>query len=101
MRLQAEAGDRAGAVSTYHHCASVLERELGVEPDIATYRAFQRLMAPARPAAGPAAGGSAGRPGAAGTRLSGGPASSPCSRKYGRPPPRDAAAWYSSGAGRA
>jgi hypothetical protein len=49
----------------------VLERELGVEPDIATYRAFQRLMAPARPAAGPAAGGSAGRPGAAGTRLFG------------------------------
>jgi hypothetical protein len=45
MRLQAEAGDRAGAVSTYHHCASVLERELGVEPDAATYQAFQRLMA--------------------------------------------------------
>jgi DNA-binding SARP family transcriptional activator len=71
MRLQAEAGDRAGAVSTYHHCASVLERELGVEPDIATYRAFQRLMAPARPAGVPAAGGSAGRPGAAGTWLFG------------------------------
>ncbi len=30
MRLQADLGDRAGAVSTYHHCASVLERELGV-----------------------------------------------------------------------
>ena len=38
MRLQAAAGDRAGAVSTYHHCASVLERELGVEPDVATHR---------------------------------------------------------------
>ena len=32
MELQAELGDRAGAVSTYHHCASVLERELGVVP---------------------------------------------------------------------
>ena len=29
MRLQADLGDRAGALSTYHHCASVLERELG------------------------------------------------------------------------
>ena len=33
MQHQADAGDRAGAVSTYHHCASVLERELGVLPD--------------------------------------------------------------------
>jgi hypothetical protein len=49
VRLQAATGDRAGAVSTYHHCASVLERELGVEPDVATHQAFQRLMASARP----------------------------------------------------
>ncbi len=45
MRWQADLSDRAGAVSTYHHCASVLERELGVVPDPATQRAFQRLMA--------------------------------------------------------
>ena len=45
MLLQADLGDRAGAVSTYHHCASVLEREIGVVPDPATQRAFQRLMA--------------------------------------------------------
>jgi tetratricopeptide (TPR) repeat protein len=45
MLLQADLGDRAGAVSTYHHCASVLERELGVVPDPATRQAFQRLMA--------------------------------------------------------
>ena len=45
MRLQADLGDRAGAVSTYHHCASVLERELGVIPDPATRQAFERLMA--------------------------------------------------------
>ena len=38
MQLQADLGDRAGAVSTYHHCASVLERELGVVPDAATRR---------------------------------------------------------------
>ena len=45
MTLQADLGDRAGAVSTYHHCASVLERELGVVPGRATRQAFQRLMA--------------------------------------------------------
>ena len=50
MRLQADLGDRAGALSTYHHCASVLERELGVIPDPATRQAFQRLMAHANPA---------------------------------------------------
>jgi DNA-binding SARP family transcriptional activator len=52
MLLQADLGDRAGAVSTYHHCASVLERELGVVPDPATQRAFQRLMARADPGGG-------------------------------------------------
>jgi DNA-binding SARP family transcriptional activator/tetratricopeptide (TPR) repeat protein len=52
MGLQADMGDRAAAVTTYHHCASVLERELGVVPDDATRAAFQRLMAqPASPAA--------------------------------------------------
>jgi DNA-binding SARP family transcriptional activator/tetratricopeptide (TPR) repeat protein len=50
MELQADLGDRAGALSTYHHCASVLERELGVVPDVATRKTFQRLMAHARPA---------------------------------------------------
>jgi DNA-binding SARP family transcriptional activator len=45
MQLQADLGDRAGAVSTYHHCASVLERDLGVSPDQATQQVFQRLMA--------------------------------------------------------
>ena len=45
MQRQADLGDRAGAVSTYHHCASILERELGVVPDPATQEAFQQLMA--------------------------------------------------------
>jgi DNA-binding SARP family transcriptional activator/tetratricopeptide (TPR) repeat protein len=45
MRLQAELGDRAGAVSTYHRCASVLERELGMDPDPATRETLRHLMA--------------------------------------------------------
>jgi DNA-binding SARP family transcriptional activator len=52
MLYQADLGDRAGAVSTYHHCASVLERELGVVPGPATRQAFQRLMADGADAAG-------------------------------------------------
>ena len=44
MDLQAELGDRAGAVSTYHHCASVVERELRVIPGPATQMAFHSLM---------------------------------------------------------
>ena len=45
MEVQADLGDRAGAVSTYHRCASVLERELGVVPDDATRATLQRVMA--------------------------------------------------------
>jgi DNA-binding SARP family transcriptional activator/tetratricopeptide (TPR) repeat protein len=52
MLLQADLGDRAGAVSTYHHCASVLERELAITPDRATRQAFEHLMA--RSGSGPA-----------------------------------------------
>jgi DNA-binding SARP family transcriptional activator len=50
MLFQGDLGDRAGAVSTYHHCASVLERELGVIPGPATRQAFHRLMAEGEPA---------------------------------------------------
>jgi DNA-binding SARP family transcriptional activator/tetratricopeptide (TPR) repeat protein len=73
MELQADLGDRAGAVSTYHHCASVLERELGVAPDPATRRVFQRLVAQAHPAAQPAAATNprTGRPGLAAAPLVG------------------------------
>ncbi len=53
MRLQADLGDRAGALSTYHHCASVLERELGVVPDGPTQELLERLMSPAERAAEP------------------------------------------------
>ena len=53
MELQSESGDRAAALSTYHRCAMLLERELGVSPDPATTLFIDRLLdrdaAPARP----------------------------------------------------
>ena len=53
MELQSESGDRAAALSTYHRCAMLLERELGVSPDSATTLFIDRLLdreaAPARP----------------------------------------------------
>ncbi len=71
MRLQAELGDRAGAVSTYHHCASVLERELGVQPGPATRQAFRQLLAQGtgQAAAGPADSGGPAPPGRSGPAL--------------------------------
>jgi DNA-binding SARP family transcriptional activator len=73
MRLQADLGDRAGAVSTYHHCASVLERELGIVPDPQTRQAFERLIADSRPpgTGRPATGTPPGRPGRPAARLVG------------------------------
>src|SRR6266542_6165470 len=43
MRLHAASGDRASAVRVYRTCATVLERELGVEPSPATREAYERL----------------------------------------------------------
>jgi tetratricopeptide (TPR) repeat protein len=85
MELQADLGDRAGAVSTYHRCASVLERELGVVPGEATRAALQRLLGQQRSVPGRAEAGRrstdrstdrsvdrmAGRPGAGAGRLIG------------------------------
>ena len=73
MLLQADLGDRAGAVSTYHHCASVLERELGVVPDPATRQALQRLISHLDPAGTrpPATGPAVGRSGFAAAQLVG------------------------------
>ena len=53
MQLQADLGDRAGAVSTYHHCASVLERELGLDPDPETRKTLQVLLTRVHEAAAP------------------------------------------------
>ncbi|MGD2177951.1 MAG: BTAD domain-containing putative transcriptional regulator [Anaerolineae bacterium] len=56
MRLRALIGDRAGALRTYHECATVLEREFGVQPSPVTREMYERLLAleetprpPARP----------------------------------------------------
>jgi DNA-binding SARP family transcriptional activator/tetratricopeptide (TPR) repeat protein len=54
MALQAEQGDGAGAVSTYHHCASIVERELGIVPDQATRDALQSVLSRMRPGDAPA-----------------------------------------------
>jgi DNA-binding SARP family transcriptional activator len=44
MRLYALKGDRARALRAYHTCATVLERELAVEPSAATREAYERLL---------------------------------------------------------
>ncbi len=44
MRLHALNNDRAGALRVYHSCATVLERELGVDPSPATRAAYARLL---------------------------------------------------------
>jgi DNA-binding SARP family transcriptional activator/tetratricopeptide (TPR) repeat protein len=46
MDLQAETGNRAAALSTYHRCASLLEQELGIAPDPETTQAIDRLIGP-------------------------------------------------------
>lgn len=45
MRLQALAGNRAGALRTYHACTATLQRELDVAPSAATQEAYRRLLA--------------------------------------------------------
>ena len=49
MSLQAHLGDRAGAMSTYHRCASVLDRELGLEPDPRTRALVDTLLREQQP----------------------------------------------------
>lgn len=44
MRAQREAGDRAGAMRTYHQCASLLERELAVTPSSETRAEFDLAL---------------------------------------------------------
>ncbi len=48
MELQARSGDRAAALRTFHRCATVLERELGLEPDEDTTAVYETLVAPRR-----------------------------------------------------
>ncbi|HEU5102119.1 MAG TPA: tetratricopeptide repeat protein, partial [Roseiflexaceae bacterium] len=44
MRLHALSGDRTGALRVYRICATVLERELGVEPSAATREVYERAV---------------------------------------------------------
>ena len=53
MTWQAQAGNRAMALRTFHRCAAILERELGVEPDGRTASVYRRLFqAPPEPIPG-------------------------------------------------
>ena len=45
MRLHALRGDRARALHVYHTCATVLVREMGVEPNAELQDAYMRLLA--------------------------------------------------------
>lgn len=44
MRVQALAGNKADALRTYHTCATLLEKELGVVPDKITRDLYERLL---------------------------------------------------------
>src|SRR5579859_5359689 len=44
MRLHALQGERAAALHAYHSCATILERELGVAPEVETRAIFERLL---------------------------------------------------------
>ncbi len=44
MRLHALTGDRASALRVYHTCATILQRELGVEPSLKTRSAYEHLL---------------------------------------------------------
>lgn len=49
MRLYMLAGNRASALRTYHTCATLLQRELGVDPNPQTQAAYQHLLAAQTP----------------------------------------------------
>jgi DNA-binding SARP family transcriptional activator len=51
MRLHAAASDRAAALHTFHGCANLLQRELGVEPAPETRELYRKLLAHGTPAA--------------------------------------------------
>lgn len=44
MRLYAKSGNRGAVIRTYYTCATVLERELGVEPASATRLVYEQLV---------------------------------------------------------
>lgn len=44
MRLYALNNDRASALHVYHTCVTILQREIGVDPDPATRQVYEQLM---------------------------------------------------------
>lgn len=44
IRLHALSGDRAGALHSYHKCVTLLQRELNVEPSLATRKLYENLL---------------------------------------------------------
>jgi DNA-binding SARP family transcriptional activator len=44
MELQADGGDRAGAITTFHQCAEILDQELQVKPSQATEIFVEQLL---------------------------------------------------------
>ncbi len=51
MHLHAKNGDHVGALRAFHTCAAVLERELAVEPSLATRAEYEQLLLQITPAA--------------------------------------------------
>lgn len=62
MRVHAATGDRAAAVRAYHRTATVLERELGVQPSEATRAAYAALLGEGARAGSPRAARATGPP---------------------------------------
>jgi DNA-binding SARP family transcriptional activator len=56
MELQADVGDRAGAISTFHKCAEILDQELQAKPSQATETFAERLLSSDGPEIPPARG---------------------------------------------
>ncbi len=52
IRAHGRLGNRAEALRSYHRCAEVLAKELGVEPDPTTRRAYEAVRPSISPAAG-------------------------------------------------
>ena len=55
MRLHAQLGQRAAALRQYQQCVSVLQRELGVEPELETKQLYQEILRQRATASGLAA----------------------------------------------
>lgn len=52
MQLHASNGDRAAALHHYHTCVTILQRELGVDPDEETRTLYEQLLKQDNPRAG-------------------------------------------------